>query len=1200
VTLYTRFFLALLAIPLAAQNISTIAGGGPRNLTATALGIANPAGVAVDSSGNVYVAVPTTHQVFKITPGGVVNLFAGNGSAGPYDGESSSAAAVTLGAPSGMAFDTAGNLYVADTAQNRVRKITPAGAISTFAGNGTPGFSGDTGLAANASLNAPTGLAVDASNNVFIADTGNQRIRMVLGATSVISTVAGNGTAGYTTDFPTPIPAATAALNNPVGLAVDSGGSVYVADSLNLRIRKITSPTSSPLIVTIAGNGTNSFTPNPTPATGSGLNDLVNVAVDRNNNVFVVESFDVREVASGSANLTLFAGTGTFGFSGDGTFSPTTATFRNIAGIGIDSTAANVYIADSANARIRRIVTASGAVSTFAGNGSLDFSGDGGAAVNANLFAPSTPAIDTGGNLLFADIGAFSVRKVTLSSNVLSTVAGNGQAGTTADGQPAAGNPLNGAFAVVVDNNGNFYFTETGHVRKVSAGILGTLAPGTAFSNPAGLAVAPNGNVYIADASANKVLLYNAQTAAVTTIAGTGASGFSGDGGAAVNATLSGPSPLALDPVSNKLYIGDIRNNRVRVVDLVANTIDTFAGNGTTAFSDGVAPTATGLNSPTDLHLDAAGNLYIADEQHFRVRKISGGLITTVAGNGTQDYTGDGGAALSAAVQPHGITFDGSGTLYIADASGRIRTVAGIGPSAPTAVSETSNASSGSSQTFTGVYSDPSGSGRLNRRQFLINSSLNFVNACFVQIDSSGIYLANDANTAFTGPLSGSGALSNSQCTLNGPGTGVSSSGNNSTVTLSISFTPAFAGAKNIYLFADDGLGNSSGYQLRGTFTVGGFTGTGTALYFVPITPCRVLDTRHAAGPFGGPSIAGQTSRSFVIPDSACGIPSNAQAYSMNVAVVPQGPLGFLTVWPTGQSQPNVATLNSTDGRIKSNAAIFPAGTGGSVSIFATNTADVVLDINGYFLPAGGTGLQFYPVTPCRLVDTRHPNGPLAGPFIGGQSTRTFPLVSGTCGIPGGVQSYSLNFAAVPHGPLGFITAWPTGQSQPATATLNASTGTVTANASLVPAGTGGSINVFATNDTDLVIDVNGYFAAPGSPGALSLFTATPCRVLDTRRPAGSLPFSGAIDVNVATSGCGAPVTGQAWVFNATVVPSAALGFLTLWPQGTTQPNVATLNALDAAITGNMAIVPDTSGSISAFATNPTHLVLDLFGYFAP
>jgi hypothetical protein len=380
---------------------------------------------------------------------------------------------------------------------------------------------------------------------------------------------------------------------------------------------------------------------------------------------------------------------------------------------------------------------------------------------------------------------------------------------------------------------------------------------------------------------------------------------------------------------------------------------------------------------------------------------------------------------------------------------------------------------------------------------------------------------------------------------------------------------------------------------------VGGSSGTG--LYFVPITPCRILDTRKPNGAFAGPSIPGQTSRDFALPNGACNIPSNAQAYSMNVAVVPQGPLGFLTVWPAGQTQPVVATLNSADGRVKSNAAIIPAGTNGAISIFATNTTDVIVDVNGYFLPSNNApgGLQFYPLTPCRLVDTRKPNATLGGPFIAGQTSRDFPL-TGTCGVPGTAQAFSANFAVVPHSVLGFLTAWPTGQQRPVAATLNAPTGAVTSNAAIVPAGTGGSISVFATNDTDVIIDINGYFAAPGAGGALSLYNIVPCRALDTRKPAGSQPFLGTINLNVVGSGCGAPSTAQAFVFNATVVPPAALGFLTLWPQGTTQPVVASLNASDGAITGNMAIVPGTAGSISAFASNSTHVVLDLFGFFAP
>ena len=370
------------------------------------------------------------------------------------------------------------------------------------------------------------------------------------------------------------------------------------------------------------------------------------------------------------------------------------------------------------------------------------------------------------------------------------------------------------------------------------------------------------------------------------------------------------------------------------------------------------------------------------------------------------------------------------------------------------------------------------------------------------------------------------------------------------------------------------------------------------ALRFVPVTPCRVADTRKPDGPFGGPQISGGTFRSFAISNSTCGMPATAQAYSLNVAVVPAGPLGYLTLWPTGKSQPVASTLNSLDGRIKSNAAIVPAGTGGAINVFASNTTDVVIDVNGYFVPATDpTALAFFPVTPCRVADTRKPAAPLAGPSLLGGQHRSFPILSSTCNIPATAQAYSLNLTAVPPAPLGYITAWPTGQTQPLASSLNATTGTVTANAALLPAGTGGSIDVVASNNTDLVIDINGYFA-PMSTGGLSLYNVIPCRVLDTRKPAGSGPFSGNLNVNATANSCGIPVGSQAYVLNVTVVPPAALGYLTLWPQGATQPVASTLNALDAAITSNLALVPATNGSISAFPSNPTHLVLDIFGFF--
>jgi hypothetical protein len=371
-----------------------------------------------------------------------------------------------------------------------------------------------------------------------------------------------------------------------------------------------------------------------------------------------------------------------------------------------------------------------------------------------------------------------------------------------------------------------------------------------------------------------------------------------------------------------------------------------------------------------------------------------------------------------------------------------------------------------------------------------------------------------------------------------------------------------------------------------------------SGLSFVPVTPCRIADTRNADGPFGGPFLSGQTVRAFTIPSSACSIPVTAQAYSLNVTVVPHGKLGFLTTFPCGQSQPLVSTLNSIDGRIKAVAAIVPAGTNGAACFFVTDDTDLVLDIDGYFVPATDPdALAFYPVTPCRLVDTRLAVGTLGGPSLVGNATRTFPIRTGPCNLPGTAQAYALNYTAVPKTTLAYLTTWPAGQSQPFVSTLN-SRGAITANAAIVPAGTNGAVSVFVTDDSDLVIDVNGYFAPPGA-GGLSLFNLPPCRVLDTRIPPGSPPLTGAMNVNVTSSGCGAPASAQSYVLNATVVPSGPLAFLTLWPQGGTQPLVSTLNASDGAVTSNMALVPTTNSSVSAFTTDPSHLVLDISGYFA-
>ncbi len=376
-------------------------------------------------------------------------------------------------------------------------------------------------------------------------------------------------------------------------------------------------------------------------------------------------------------------------------------------------------------------------------------------------------------------------------------------------------------------------------------------------------------------------------------------------------------------------------------------------------------------------------------------------------------------------------------------------------------------------------------------------------------------------------------------------------------------------------------------------------------LQFVPVTPCRVVDTRNPLGPLGGPPLASSATRSFPIPQGACGIPSTAVAYSLNLTAVPNGPLGYVTLWPTGESMPIVSLLNSFAGRVKANAAIVPAGTSGSISVFATGynsdstVTNILLDINGYFAPPSGSSLAFYTITPCRVVDTRNPAGPLAGPYLAAGQSRSFPLLSGSCNIPTTALAYSLNVTAIPAGSLGYLTVWPTGETQPTVSTLNALTGTITANAAIVPAGSSGGVSVYVQNDSDVLLDVNGYFAPPG-PGGMSLYTITPCRLFDSRNYPYS-PFPGTFTIATAQSYCTLSNAAGAYVLNATVVPTGGvLNYLALWAAGTSQPTVSTLNAIDGAVTSNMAIVPTNNNDIDAYASDGTHLILDVSSYFAP
>ncbi len=372
------------------------------------------------------------------------------------------------------------------------------------------------------------------------------------------------------------------------------------------------------------------------------------------------------------------------------------------------------------------------------------------------------------------------------------------------------------------------------------------------------------------------------------------------------------------------------------------------------------------------------------------------------------------------------------------------------------------------------------------------------------------------------------------------------------------------------------------------------------ASQFVPFPPCRVIDTRL----WNSPILGGSTDVFDLETEASllgCGDLSSATAFSLNITVVPHGPLGYLTVWPNSANQPVTSLLNSPDGRVKANAAIVGGNDvrsgHGWISVYASDTTDVVIDVNGYFTTPGSQTLQFYPLPPCRAIDTR--NGQDGGMLQAGVE-RDYTM-AGQCGIPAAAQAFSLNVTALPApGGLDYLTVWTQGEPRPSTSTLNASAGGAVANAAIVtPSRINQGIAFYAnSNNTDLLVDVNGYFATPGE-GGNSLYTVPDCRIYDSRDNNGQ-PFDGEKTVNIAAAPCAPPNSAQAYLFNATVVPSGPMPYLTLWAHGQSQPEVSTLNAFDGLITSNMAIVPTTDGSIDAYAAELTQMLLDISGFFAP
>ena len=473
--------------------ITTVAGNGLPGFSgdggpAIAAQLSDPAGLAVDGGGNLYIADSSNGRIRKVTPSGIITTVAGNGASG-YSGDGGPATDAQLNFPDGIAVDRTGNLYIADNGNNRIRKVTPGGIITTVAGNGSFRESGDGGPAAVAQLNSPDSLALDGAGNLYIADFDNNRVRKI-SPDGIIRTVAGNGTYGYSGDDG---PATEAQLKNPEGLAGDSAGNLYFADYYNNRIRKV-SP--SGIITTVAGNGTGGDSGDGGPAVNAQLSAPDAVAVDGTGNLYIADASRIRKVSPAGIITTVVGGAGPAHGPGDG--GPAINAYLYMPGGIVVDNAGNIYIADSYLQRIRK-VTADGIINTVAGNGTLGYSGDGGPATNAQLRRPSGMALDSVGNLYFADTDNNRIRKLS-PDGIITTVAGSGsaepnQGGFSGDGGPATNAQLNSPTSIAVDSAGNVYVADAGNhairllqpvrpavtvnaVTNAASNLTGPIAPG--------------------------------------------------------------------------------------------------------------------------------------------------------------------------------------------------------------------------------------------------------------------------------------------------------------------------------------------------------------------------------------------------------------------------------------------------------------------------------------------------------------------------------------------------------------------------------------------------------------------------------------------------------------------------------------------------------------------------------------------------
>jgi sugar lactone lactonase YvrE len=667
---------AAAAIPAKAQIITTAAGGGPLDGSpATGAALGSVAGLADDGEGGFYVTGGAQGKVFHVDRGGAITLVAGMGrpdvSAGD-GGPAREASVLTWGGYGGaLATDAAGNVYIGEP--GRVRRIDASGIIRTIVGNGTPGSSGDGGPATAAQINEGRGLAVDVQGNLYIADGVGHRVRRISPG-GIITTVAGTGVAGYGGDGG---PATSALLNEPWALAFDVAGNLYVADRRNHRVRRID---SGGVITTSAGDGTEAGSSSPEfgAATAIALRFPQALDVDASGRLYIGDNVSRVLRVDLDGTIARVAGNGTRAHGGDG--GPAlSAAFSDPSALVVQSTGG--YLIGTFLGRVRH-VDASDVIHTVAGNEFADSSGLPGPAAATQISWPAGITFGPDG-ALYVTARSGNVFRVdasghtTVFAGVLNLV-GQPPAPVT-DGVPAPSTNLGlGPWDTTFGPDGSAYVATHDRVRRIDPSgvvttIAGTGAAGfngdglapldTQFDGLASILLEPDGRVIVADNGNHRIRRID-PTGTVTTVAGTGVHGFSGDGGPATEAMLGGPRGLAHGP-DGLLYFGDADAGRVRRIR-----------------ADGIVETAALLPySPVeDLAFDGAGDLYVAQGAAAVVLKVSlaSGTSSVVAGTGVVGFSGDGGPATAARLwSPVGIALDGAGHLYIADSfSNRVRKVA--------------------------------------------------------------------------------------------------------------------------------------------------------------------------------------------------------------------------------------------------------------------------------------------------------------------------------------------------------------------------------------------------------------------------------------------------------------------------------------------------------------------------------------------